>query len=308
MSRYFLLSLILLAIPAHAQHAEQTANQYCEPLAYQFGDIPGGLFRDDIPPERLDTVVPSLRLRVNADWARSIYFRHEGTEEHFQVFETGETSGFGKVFPEHLSGEICAVSQDNIKRPKVPFGGDVIFVVPENANGHPVSELADGLIDMRWRLVNLVPVSKFIANRIIRKNRYLHFIPLDDRGYYPDFQNTPKLKLHVRILKDGSEITSVPVIELTNTYAVKLSALKKSGADRIIVEGGRYEITGLPGIRSLIRELKKVEQIQQSNLGSIVLEDLEEVAEVLEPQESSDEVILSKPKEAVTDLIETLPD
>lgn len=279
---------MVLTIALLASGVALAQEDYCEPLERQFGDIPGGIFNEDIPQERLNIVSPSLRVTLREGWARNFYYKDEFGETYFEIFEDGETSGFGRVEPQHLDGDLCAKPNDLNIIPKWPFGGDVIFSIPANEDGHTVKDLTQGAKDMRWRLVNLVPVGKFFASRVIRRNRYLHIIPLGEDGQYLA-PTLPAPELVFRTVKEGAEPEPVEVLRLGRTYAIKIKNLNRSGADKLYITGGDYEIAALPNLRSLLRYLNKNTPAADANSPAVeafetIISTLEEDADTLEPR------------------------
>lgn len=171
-----------------------------------------------------------------------IFTRDNGVEKNFTLEADGSVPDFINIGTVSESAELCS---EDPSREGTPHGEGLNFSITndvhflENSGFHDMASLTEGLKDGKSHYKKMVPGP---MRMLVPKLKYV-MIEYDADDVTPQYA----------AMKDGAPLKGLEHVMFCETAMIKLDDLEDLGADGLKVMGGAYNLTPVPGPKTLAK-------------------------------------------------------
>lgn len=226
----FTAVLLSAAIPAHASALKCTP---AEDLVVAMTTLSG--FAPELTDRlKLDMVLHVTREDGSPLGERVFYRAPDGAETAMTIDAQNVMSGADVLAGADARGELCRSAKEGAAiADSSSFSASMKFAYNDAGGTHSADALMEGAADGRKQLKALAPVA---VRLMVPKLRYVVASKTDKAG--PD--------LTVTAMRGDAPVDAFQVHYIEGMPTVSLAALKKAGADRIVITGGPYDLLAMP--------------------------------------------------------------
>jgi len=201
----------------------------------------------NLEADKRDTVdmLFAAKFKVNDDGAlpERLFLRDKGAEDNFTLNAQGDVPDFQKIGLASESAELCS---EDPSREGTPRGGDELSFSIENnvyflnnSGYHSLTDIKDGLKDGKTHYKKMVPGA---MRMLVPKLKYV-MIEYNDENTVPQYS----------AMTGQTPIEGLEHVTFCNNAMIKLKDLEALGADGFKVMGGAYNLTPVPGPKTLAK-------------------------------------------------------
>jgi len=240
------LTGLLIATPAFAQDKEATPELRERINCFPAKGIAEFVSKfQKLEADKRDTVdmlfAAKFKVKDGGALPERLFLRDNGIENNFTLDSEGNVPDFQEIGSAADTAELCS---EDPTREGTPRGGDKISFSIENdvhfldnSGYHTISAIKDGLKDGKTHYKTMVPAPMRI---LVPKLKYVMI-------EYEAENTTPQYSA----MAGQTPIEGLEHVTYCDNAMIKLKDLEALGADGFKVMGGAYNLTPVPGVKTL---------------------------------------------------------